>query len=95
MKLIGIPLRRPNSTEVTAAAVLATGLWLAALGALRLLHVPVDSHDAGALLVVAAWGALSAHVGIRVDRGQRHLLAQLAVSAALLALYSGLGQWIG
>ena len=35
MKLFGISLRKPNFGELTAAAVMATGLWVAAIGLLR------------------------------------------------------------
>ena len=32
MKLFGIPLRKPSFNEVTAATIMAVGLWLACLG---------------------------------------------------------------
>ncbi len=92
MHLIGIPLRRPSSNEITASAVMAAGLWLAAVGAAWLLQWPLGRADAGALLLVVSWGCLSARVGIRIDQGQRHLLAQLLVSAVLLGLYGAVGQ---
>lgn len=87
MKLIGIPLRRPNFAETTAAAVMATGLWLAALGFMRAASLPIDRMDAGALLLVVAWGCVSARMGIRIGGGHRHLIANLLVSAALLLVY--------
>lgn len=87
MKLIGIPLRRPTFGELTAAAVMATGLWLAALGVSRAAQFPMDRIDAGALLVVVAWGCVSVRLGIRVGHGNRHLVANLLVSAALLLVY--------
>lgn len=87
MKLIGIPLRRPTFGELTAAAVMATGLWLAALGLSRAAQFPMDRIDAGALLVVVAWGCVSVRLGIRVGHGNRHLVANLLVSAALLLVY--------
>jgi hypothetical protein len=89
MKLFGIPLRKPNSGELTAAAVMATGLWVAAIGLLRVLNMDIDRADAGALLVVMWWGCVSVRCGIRVGMGNRHLAANLAVSAVLLALYQG------
>jgi hypothetical protein len=89
MKLIGISLRRPNFSELTAAAVMATGLWLVVVGALLAFNVDIGKADAGALLVVAAWGSLSARLGIRVGHGHRHLLANVVVSAALLLIYQG------
>jgi len=87
MKLIGIPLRRPNFGELTAAAVMATGLWLFALGLMRATQWPLDRMDAGALLVVVAWGCVSVRLGIRIGMGHRHLVANLIVSAALLLVY--------
>jgi hypothetical protein len=89
MNLIGIPLRRPTFGELTAAAVMATGLWLAALGLTRVLHLPMDRIEAGALLLVVVWGCISARLGIRIGMGHRHLLANLAVSALLLGAYQG------
>jgi hypothetical protein len=87
MNILGIPLRRPKFGELTAAAVMATGLWLAALGFMRATQWPVDRMDAGALLLVVAWGCVSARVGIRVGMGHRHLVANLLVSGALLLVY--------
>ena len=89
MNLIGIPLRRPTFGELTAAAVMATGVWLAALGLTRVLHLPMDRVEAGALLLVVLWGCVSVRVGLNVGHGGRHLLANLLVAAALLALYQG------
>lgn len=87
MHLIGIPLRRPRFGEITAAAVMATGVWLAVLGFMRAAQLPIDRMDAGALLLVVAWGCVSARVGIRVGMGHRHLVANLLVSGALLLVY--------
>lgn len=87
MKLIGIPLRRPSANELTAAAVMAAGLWTACVGLLHVLQVPIGKADAGALLLVVAWGCVSARVGVRVGMGQRHLLANLLISATLLGAY--------
>lgn len=89
MKLFGIDLRKPNNNEITAAVVMAVGLWMAALGLLRVLHIDIARADAGALLLVVAWGCVSARLGIRIDMGRRHLLANLAVSALLLGVYQG------
>ena len=66
MNLLGIPLRRPTFGELTAAAVMATGVWLAALGLTRVLHLPMDRIEAGALLLVVVWGCVSARLGIRI-----------------------------
>lgn len=87
MKFLGITLRRPGFDELTAAAVMATGLWLMAVGLLHAIPWPIGKADAGALLVVVAWGSLSARVGIRIGQGQRHLMANLLVSGLLLAVY--------
>jgi hypothetical protein len=89
MKILGIALRTPNATELTAAAVMGSGLWVALIGLLRAAAVQIDRFDAGALLLVIVWGAVSARLGIRIGHGHRHLLANLAISAGLLALYQG------
>jgi hypothetical protein len=89
MKFIGIPLRRPSFTEVTAAAVMATGLWLAAVACLLGANFDMQKADAGALLLVMTWGCVSARVGIHVGQGYHHLIANLLFSALLLGLYEG------
>jgi hypothetical protein len=87
MRLLGIQLRMPDSNEVTAAAFMATGLWAATVGVLSLMQVPFGRADAGALLLVVGWACLSARLGIRIGKGHRHLVANLAVSSLLLGLY--------
>lgn len=87
MKLIGIPLRRPNFAELTASSILAVGLWMACLGLMRAASLELGRADAGALLIVVAWACLSTRVGIRVGMGQRHLAANLLVSGVLLGTY--------
>ena len=89
MKFIGIPLRKPSGDELTASVVMGVGLWVLAVGAARLLQFDLGAADAGAVLVVTLWGSLSARLGIRIDQGQRHLAANLLVSALLLGVYQG------
>jgi hypothetical protein len=89
MKLFGIPLRKPTFNEVTVAAVMATGLFLAALGVMRLFRLPIDPIEAGALLLVVVWGCVSVRMGIRIDQGRNHMAASLMVSALLLGAYKG------
>jgi hypothetical protein len=89
MKLLGIALRKPNSNEVTAAMVMGAGLWVLCVGLLHAAQIDLSRAEAGALLLVTAWGCLSARLGIRVGMGHRHLLANILVSAALLAAYEG------
>lgn len=89
MTFIGIPLRRPSTNEITAASVMAVGLWMACIGVLRLVGADLGKTDAGALLLVVVWACLSARVGICIGLGHRHLAANLTVSAALLACYQG------
>ena len=48
MKILGIQLRRPSFNEVTVSAVMASGLWLAAVGVLRVSGKSFDAVDAGA-----------------------------------------------
>ena len=89
MKIIGIPLRKPSGDELTASVVMGVGLWVLAVGAARLLGLELGAADAGAVLVVMLWGSVSARLGIRIDQGRRHLLANVLVSAVLLAVYQG------
>lgn len=95
MKLLGIPLRTPTHVELIAAAVMGSGLWVAAVGCLRFAGIEIDRVDAGALLLVALWGCLSVRLGIRIGEGHRHLLANLLVSAALLGLYQSAWAAVG
>jgi hypothetical protein len=94
MRLFGIELRAPGSWELTAAVVLGTGLWVAAVGLLHAAQVEIGRFDAGALLVVALWACIAARMGIRVGQGHRHLLANVCMSAVLLGLYQG-AWWVG
>jgi hypothetical protein len=89
MKVLGIALRRPAFNELTAAAVMAAGLWLLALAGAHTLRMPLDRADAGALLLMIAWGCLSVRFGLRMDLGQRHLAANVAGAALLMGLYQG------
>jgi hypothetical protein len=89
MTIFGIPTRRPSFAEVTAASLMALGLWLGAVALLFRLNQAPTAFDAGALLVVLAWACIGVRLGIRVDRGRRHLLANLAISALLLGIYAG------
>jgi hypothetical protein len=90
MKFIGVPLRRPAFNEITAAVVMGSGLWVLAVGAMHAARVELARADAGALLIVMLWAAVSARLGIRIGQGGRHLAANLLVSALLLAAYEGL-----
>lgn len=87
MKLLGIPLRRPSLNELTAATVMGVGLWVAGVGLMKALRVDFGAADAGAMLLVMLWACTSVRLGIRIEQGSRHLLANLAVSALLLGLY--------
>jgi len=95
MHLIGIPLRKPSHNELAVSTVMAVGLWLACIGLMQAAQVAVNRADAGALLLVCLWGCLSARLGIRIDRGGRHLLASLAVNALLLGAYQVLNGLLG
>ena len=87
MKIIGVELRKPSFTEVTAAAVLACGLWLAWLGIARSIGHAVERADAGAMLLVIFWGCVCVRLGIRVDRGVRHLALNLVCCGLIVGLY--------
>jgi len=89
MKLLGIELRRPSFNEVTAATVLAVGLWIAVVGIARVSGHPLLGAEAGALLVVAVWGCIAVRLGLAFDNGRRHVVANIAISAVLLGAYQG------
>ena len=54
MKFIGVPLRRPGFNELTAAAVMGSGLWVLAVGLAHVTRMDLTKGDAGALLHAAA-----------------------------------------
>ena len=87
MQLIGIPLRKPSHNEIAAASFMAVGLWVAGVGLMQAAQFALSRADAGALLLVMLWGCISVRLGIRIERGGRHLLASLAISALLLGAY--------
>ncbi len=89
MQLLGIALRKPSFGEITAAAVMALGLWIAAAGIARASGHPLDTADAGALLIVIAWAAIGTRLGLRLDHGPRHVAAHVAISAVLIGAYQG------
>jgi hypothetical protein len=89
MTLFGIELRRPSFNELTAATVMAVGLWVLVIGLAQVAGHALQARDAGAVLVVAMWGCIGARVGFGVGKGGRHLAAHVGVSAMLLALYQG------
>ena len=87
MKFIGVSLRRPGFNELTAAAVMGSGLWVLAVGVAHIARMELTKGDAGALLLVMLWACVSARMGIRVGAGGRHLAANLVVSGVLLGVY--------
>lgn len=87
MKLIGVPLRRPDFNEITAAAVMGSGLWVLAIGLMHFIRMDITKGDAGALLLVMLWACTSTRLGIRVGAGGRHLAANVVGCAVILALY--------
>ncbi len=89
MTLFGIQIRKPSFNEATAAVVMGIGLWIAVLGIARASGHGLDIHEAGALLLLAVWASVGARIGLGLDKGRRHLLANLGVSGMLLALYQG------
>lgn len=91
MHLIGIPLRKPSHDELLASTIMAVGLWLAGLGLTQSTSLALSRVEAGALLAVCLWGCISARLGIRIERGGRHLLASVLVNAMLLGAVEVLG----
>jgi hypothetical protein len=89
MTLFGIQLRKPSFNEVTAATVMAVGIWVAVIGLAKATGHVMQSSDAGALLVVSVWGCIGARLGVGIGKGGRHLAAHVGVNAVLLMLYQG------
>lgn len=89
MKLFGISLHKPSYSEFTASAVMAVGCWIALVGLARASGFALDIHEAGALLIVVAWGAVGTRLGFRFDGGPRHAAAHFVVSALLIGVYQG------
>lgn len=89
MKMFGIVLRKPGFGELTAAAVMATGLWLAVIGIAHVSGLPLARADAGALLVAIGWACVAARIGLSLDASGRHATANLAGCAGLLGAYQG------
>jgi hypothetical protein len=89
MTFLGIELRKPTFDEITAATVMAVGLWVAVIGIAQVTGHALQARDAGAVLVVAVWGCIGVRVGFALGQGGRHLAAHMGVSAALLGLYQG------
>jgi hypothetical protein len=87
MKIIGIALRKPSFGEITSAAVLASGLWLAFVALSMRLGSTPDRADAGAALLVIFWGCVCVRLGIRVEQGVRHLALNLCCCALLIGAY--------
>jgi hypothetical protein len=89
MKFLGIALRKPSFSELTGAAVMAVGCWVLAAGLAKASGHPLDSADAGSLLIVIFWAAIGTRLGLRLDHGPRHLAAHLAIAGLLLGTYQG------
>jgi hypothetical protein len=89
MRILGIDLQKPSFGQMTAAAVMACGLWLAYVAVWMRLFGTLDRIDAGATLIVLFWGCACVHFGIRIERGLRHLLLNLMSCAVLLGTYQG------
>ena len=87
MKILGIELSKPSFNEVTASAVMAAGLWLACVALFRVSEAPMDRIEAGAALLVIFWGCVGVRMGIRFDRGLRHVAVNVLCGAAILAVY--------
>jgi hypothetical protein len=87
MKILGIELSKPSFNEVTASAVMAAGLWLACVALFKVSQQPMDRTEAGAALLVIFWSCVGVRMGIRFDRGLRHVVVNLLCGAAILAVY--------
>jgi hypothetical protein len=89
MKIIGVELRKPSFGEITTSAIMAVGLWMAYVGISQATGDTPDAVNAGGMLLVIFWGCVCARIGIRIDRGLRHLVLNIAFGGALLLAYQG------
>ena len=87
MKILGIELSKPSFNEVTASAVMAAGLWLTCVALFKVSEQPMDRIEAGAALLVIFWGCVGVRMGIRFDRGMRHVAANVLGGGVILAVY--------
>ena len=90
MKILGIQLNKPSFNELTASAVMAAGLWLACMALFKVSNQPLDRIEAGAALLMIFWGCVGVRIGIRLDRGLRHVAANLVCGGAILLIYHGI-----
>jgi hypothetical protein len=88
MKILGIPLSKPSFNEVTASAVMAAGLWLAIVALFRVTQQPIDRIEAGAALLVIFWSCVGVRMGIRFDKGLRHVAANVLCGGLILVIYN-------
>lgn len=87
MKILGIELSKPSFNEVTASAVMAAGLWLTCVALFKVSEQPMDRIEAGAALLVIFWGCVGVRMGIRFDRGMRHVAANVLGGGVILGVY--------
>lgn len=87
MNILGVQLRKPSFNEVTAAAVMALGLWLAYVGALRAGGSDFEPINAGGTLLIIFWGCVCVRLGIHVGKGLSHLVLNVGFGALLLGVY--------
>jgi hypothetical protein len=95
MKILGIELSKPSFNEVTASAVMAAGLWLAIMALMRVSEQPLDRVDAGAALLVIFWGCVGVRLGIRFDKGLRHVAANVLGGGTILVIYHAVMALLG
>jgi hypothetical protein len=95
MKILGIQLSKPSFNEVTAAAVMAAGLWLATVALFRVAEQPIDRMQAGAALLVIFWSCVGVRMGIRFDKGPRHIAANMLCAGVILAVYNAIAILFG
>ena len=87
VKRIGLPPRRSAFAELTAASLMAVGLWAAAVGVLLATRSTLNAVDAGALLLALTWAWLSARLGQGAGQSRRLLVVNLLGCTLLLGLY--------
>ena len=64
MTIFGIELRRPSFNEVTAATVMAVGLWVAVIGLAQVTGHALQARDAGDMLGVVLNAGAYTHTSV-------------------------------
>ena len=75
--------------------LMAAGLWLTTVALFRVTEQPIDRMEAGAALLVIFWSCVGVRMGIRFDKGPRHIAANMLCAGVILAVYNAIATIFG